>query len=104
MIYKNENLMENYEFNEFKNELNHVMAQVLKEIETLKQKPVFSEVWLDNPEACKKLRVCTRTMQNYRDNGLLAFSQIGGKLFYKLSDIQKMLESHYYPKFNRKWD
>jgi hypothetical protein len=53
------------------------------------------EVWLDNDELIKLLKISKRLAQTYRDEGRIAFSQIGNKIFYRLSDIERMLMSHY---------
>lgn len=37
------------------------------------------------------LKVSRRTLQNWRDNGLIEYSAVGGKFFYKMSAINKML-------------
>ena len=55
------------------------------------------EVYLTGEEVCKLLRLSTRTLQDYRDNGTIAYCKIGGKILYRQSDIQAMLERHYYP-------
>lgn len=54
------------------------------------------EVFLDNHEVCELLRLSTRTLQDYRDKRLIAFYKLEGKILYKMSDIQKMLETNYY--------
>ncbi|WP_278844367.1 helix-turn-helix domain-containing protein, partial [Hoylesella timonensis] len=46
-------------------------------------------------EVCSQLRLSTRTLQEYRNAGVLPFYKIGGKILYKQSDIQTMLERHY---------
>lgn len=51
--------------------------------------------WLDNSEFMQLLHISRRTAQNYRDNNLIAFSIIGNKLFYKLSDVEDLLNRHY---------
>ena len=55
------------------------------------------EVYLTGEEVCSLLRLSTRTLQDYRDNGTIAYCKIGGKILYRQSDIQAMLERHYYP-------
>ena len=55
------------------------------------------EVYLTGEEVCSQLRLSTRTLQEYRNLGTLPFYKIGGKILYKQSDIQAMLERHYYP-------
>lgn len=51
------------------------------------------EEWLDNQEVCQLLKVSKRTLQTYRDNGTLAYSQIGYKCYYKKVDIEKLIEA-----------
>ena len=55
------------------------------------------EVYLTSEEVCKLLRMSSRTLQEYRANGTIAYCKIGGKILYRQSDIQAMLEKHYYP-------
>lgn len=45
--------------------------------------------WMDNQEVCQQLRISPRTLQTLRDNGTLAYSQIGHKIFYKPEDVQR---------------
>ena len=45
--------------------------------------------WMDNQEVCQQLRISLRTLQTLRDNGTLAYSQIGHKIFYKPEDVQR---------------
>lgn len=47
--------------------------------------------WLDNEDVCRLLNISKRTLQTYRDNGRLSYSQINHKMFYKSSDISKLL-------------
>lgn len=55
----------------------------------------LSETWLSITETCRLLRISTRTLQSYRDNQVIPFSKIGGKIYFKASDIQSHLERHY---------
>ena len=45
--------------------------------------------WMDNQDVCQQLRISPRTLQTLRDNGTLAYSQIGHKIFYKPEDVQR---------------
>ena len=47
--------------------------------------------WMDNQEAYQQLRISQRTLQTLRDNGTLAYSQIGHKIFYKPEDVQRIV-------------
>ena len=48
--------------------------------------------WMDNQEVCQQLRISPRTLQTLRDNGMLAYSQIGHKIFYKPEDVQRPMQ------------
>ena len=61
----------------------------------------LSDIWLDISEVCLLLKVSKRTLQTYRDNNVLPFSQISGKIYFKASDIDEHLEHHYH-KTNKK--
>ena len=61
------------------------------------------EVYLSSEEVCRQLRLSTRTLQEYRNSGTLPFYKIGGKILYKQSDIQVMLEKHYNPIPKKLW-
>ena len=76
----------------------------LNEIESKiksKDRPL-SEKWLDNQDVCQLLYLSKRTLQNYRDEGILSFSQIGSKIYYRASDIEEHLKKHYKPAFNKR--
>ncbi len=67
------------------------------------QKPMLSsEIFLDNNDVCKMLRLSSRTLQDYRDKAFIAFYKIEGKILYKISDVRKMLEQHYYDAWKQK--
>jgi hypothetical protein len=59
-----------------------------------KQQPL-SEHWLDISDVCNLLHISKRTLQSYRDNKILAFSQISGKIYFKASDIDELLNRNY---------
>ena len=46
------------------------------------------ERFLSNNEVSKKLNVSLRTLQEWRDTGLIPFIQIKGKIIYRQSDIE----------------
>ena len=49
--------------------------------------------WMDNQEVCGTLRISKRTLQIYREKGLLPFTRIKNKFFYKPEDVQSLLDS-----------
>ena len=50
-----------------------------------------NEQWISNTEVCELLKISHRTLQSYRDNGTLPYSQIGRKCYYKALDVEQLL-------------
>ncbi len=48
---------------------------------------------LDNNDVQKMLKISKRTLQTWRNEGVIAYSQINSKLFYRLSDVISMLNN-----------
>jgi len=69
-----------------------------KELKTEKAKTSkkLSETWLDNQEVMELLKISPRTLQNLRDSKSLPFSKIGGKIYYKASDVEKIVNENYH--------
>ena len=83
-----------------------LMQGTLKKLERycLAARPMLGgEVYLTGEEVCSQLRLSTRTLQEYRNAGILPFYKIGGKILYKQSDIQTMLERHYNAILKKLW-
>jgi len=55
------------------------------------------QVFFDNQEFIQIMNISKRTAQAWRDTGMIAFSQVGSKMYYRLSDILKMLEKYHKP-------
>lgn len=68
----------------------------LFEILKLNYRPPFKgEYYLTDKEVSERLKISRRTLQDYRTEGKIAYILIGGKILYKESDIEKMLEKGY---------
>ena len=72
----------------FRSSLIEEIKVILKE---LSGQPI--KKWLKSSDVRKILGVSPGTLQNLRVNGTLAFSKIGGLVFYKYDDILALLES-----------
>jgi len=57
----------------------------------------FCEAWIDGQDVMQTLHISKRTLQTLRDSEMLPYSRINGKFYYKVSDIEKMLEANYQP-------
>lgn len=75
-----------------KNELRELLE--MTENATRKYTPIFKgEQWLDNQEVCLMMNITKRTLQTYKDKGLLPYSKLNRKNYYKRSDVQALLEA-----------
>lgn len=59
--------------------------------ENARPEPDPSEVWLSDQEAAETLRVSKRTMQRLRSNGEITYSIRGGKAWYTLAEVKRLL-------------
>lgn len=84
-------------FQEIMNKIDEIKNKVNEE----KSKQPLTDVWLDNAQVCELLKVSSRTMQTYRDEGIVSFSQVGSKIYYKASDVEAHLNKHYHKAFRR---
>ncbi|KAA6320936.1 hypothetical protein EZS27_029352 [termite gut metagenome] len=60
-----------------------------KQVKALCGENLDKEKWLTSDDICRLLHISARSLQSYRDNGTLPYSQIGHKCYYKASDIQQ---------------
>ena len=59
-------------------------------------KPLFGgEHFLTGKEVCERLYISPRTLQDYRDKGIIPYTQFAGKILYKVSDLESLLEENY---------
>jgi len=64
-------------------------------------KPLFDgERYLTSEELCSILKISRRTLQDYRNNGVLPFIQLPGKVLFRESDIRKVLEERFRPAYD----
>lgn len=76
-------------FEEMKSRLNQFSEHVRQLCS--RYRPPEKMNWLDNADVCEKLNVSKRTLQTYRDGGLLAYSQINHKIYYRLEDVEAFI-------------
>jgi len=50
-----------------------------------------SKKWLKSTEVMKLLQISPGTLQNFRINGKLPFTRIGGSIYYDADEINKIL-------------
>ena len=78
----------------------------MKDIESLFDKvtsnyrPLLNgERYLSDVEVSHRLKVSRRTLQEYRDNGMIPYFKLGGKVLYRESDLERVLQECYHPAY-----
>ena len=60
-------------------------------------RPLFNgERFLSDKELSDLLKISRRCLQDYRDQGRISYIRLGGKILYKVSDMEKLLEDNYH--------
>lgn len=57
------------------------------------------ERYLTDREVSQRLKISRRTLQDYRNDGRISYLLLGGKVLYRESDIERMLDDAYRPAF-----
>ncbi len=75
------------------------IQEVSKRIREIAQthRPLFGgEIYLTGQNVCERLFVSPRTLQDYRDKSIIPYTQIAGKILYRLSDINRLLQEKHW--------
>ena len=89
--------MNNLESSENKSEFQQIIEK-LEKIETAinrisgQKESQIKEKLLDNSDMCLLLGVTKRTIQRYRQKGVVPYYMMHGKSYYKASEVQECLK------------
>ena len=75
------------DLSQFKKELLEEIRQILTHEKTDAERECFR-----SREVRKKLKISPGTIQNLRITGTLPFKKIGGSIYYRANDVDKMME------------
>jgi hypothetical protein len=70
--------------------------KLLERIETIHhnvEQLTPNQTFIDNAEFINIMRISKRLAQTWRDEKRIPFSQVGAKIYYKISDIEKLLQT-----------
>lgn len=76
----------------------HALRKGTREASLLAQNyrpPLNGERYMTDKEVAERLKVSRRTLQEYRNDRKIPFVIFGGKVLYRETDIERMLEDNY---------
>jgi len=77
-------------------EIENKLELTIKKLEKL-QSSILEKQIIDNADFIQLMQISSSTAKNWRKKGIIAFSQIENKIYYKIEDIKAMIEKHYKP-------
>jgi hypothetical protein len=75
------------------------LSLAMERLFTGKKPALNGEHFYTDDELSKKLKLSRRSLQDYRNEGRIPHIKLGGKILYRSSDIEKLLEEGYKDKF-----
>lgn len=64
-------------------------------INRLQKNKLESQI-IDNADFLQLMNISNSTAKNWRNKGIIPYSQIENKFYYKVVDIQKLLDDNYF--------
>ena len=77
-------------YKELDNKITAIADYIFNHVEKAKQSE--EDMRVDSYEVCTFLKISEKTLQRLRVSGTIAYSNIRGRYFYKVSEIRRMLE------------
>ena len=75
-------------------EIQEKLDMLTKKINKL-QSNKLDNVIIDNADFLQLMNISNSTAKNWRNKGIIAYSQIESKFYYKVADIKLLLENNY---------
>lgn len=86
-----------FESEEFK-ELEGQIEQALGDVQSVRDKyrpSLADKRYLSGEEVMEYLHISPRTLQNLRDNRIICYTTIGGKILYPENELEQVLHQNY---------
>lgn len=80
----------NDQFNRLLEKIDNHFAEFANVIE-FKDDPI-----IDNFRFLELMKISSKTAQYWRDRGIIGYSMIGNKIYYRVSDIKELLETYHF--------
>lgn len=86
-----------FESEEFK-ELEGQIEQALDDVQSVRDKyrpSLADKRYLSGEEVMEYIHISPRTLQNLRDNRIICYTTIGGKILYPEDELEQVLHQNY---------
>ena len=80
-----------------KSEYEQLLGTIKKaamEIRAIAEERSINSEWIENGELAEKLGLSKRQLQGYRERGVLGFSTIGRKIYYRRDEVEKLIKNN----------
>lgn len=77
-------------------EMQALVKQLLERISRYREltDPAAHSRWLSADEVCKALKISKHALHYYRSNGIIPFTSLGNKIFFREKDIAHILQNN----------
>jgi hypothetical protein len=76
-------------------EIKDKLAIIVLKINQLQKNTLENQI-IDNADFIRLMNISNSTAKNWRKKGIIAYSQIENKIYYRVDDIQNLLDENYY--------
>ena len=86
--------MENFENKSEFQQIIEMLKMIQSTVEEMtgKNDCIDKDKWMDNADMCALLGITKRTLQRYRQKGVLPYYMMRGKPYYKKEEVQECLK------------
>lgn len=74
-------------------------VEMLEEISKEYKPFLMGKRFMTDAQLSQRLGISRRTLQDFRDRGVIPFYRLGGKILYEEKDIEEYLNSIYIPRY-----
>jgi hypothetical protein len=75
------------------------LSKAMEKLFTSLKPTLDGDSFYTDGELAEKLRISQRSLQDYRNEGRIPYIKLGGKVLYRSSDIDKLLDEGYHEAF-----
>ena len=70
------------------------VKKMVADIRTIAEECTINSEWIENGELAEMLGLSKRQLQGYREHGVLGFSTIGRKIYYRRDEVARLIKNN----------